>query len=270
VFSVTYIENDSVVVPSSITRISARTGGKNVQVKNQLNIINAINDFFSTPLPFRNKETRYDISFTVSPDINPSKAKIEIGYSGNRQILVVNDPEAGQLIPEDFKPYLWYSIGILGILVVLMILYNAFANKRTGTTSDLAAEPGTETIKKQEDAREATGKAAAPLQNAIIDNKTKNAEKNPVLLLSHDGRTQTFSLSKDTITLGRHETNDITLPEITVTGKHAIIKIDADGISIEDLGSTNGTFVNGERIRKRRLNPGDIVNLGKVQLTLKE
>lgn len=268
IFSVTYIENDSAAVPSSMTRISARTGGKNVQIKNQLNIINAINDFFSTPLPVMNKETKYDISFTVSPDINPSKAKIDLSYNGNRQILVVNDPEAGQLIPEDFKPYLWYSIGILGVLVVLMILYNAFSNKRSGSSVEAAPETASETFKKQEDAKQ-TQSGSSALGN-LSEGKTKNADKTPVLLLSHDGRTQTFSLSKEKITLGRHETNDITLPEITVTGKHAVITINMDGISIEDLGSTNGTFVNGERIRKRRLSPGDIVNLGKVQLTLKE
>lgn len=267
IFSATYISSDSAVVSSAMTRLSVRSGGKNTQVRNQINIINAISDFFQAPLPVAIRESKYDISFTVSPELNPSKAKLDISYNGNRQILIVQDPAAGQLIPEDFKPYLWYSIGILGVLVVVMIVYNAFSKKRSINKDDKGGEQESST---EGESRE-TEKPLEQKPTPVAEPKPITAgSKHPVLLLNRDGRTETFHLTGEVITLGRHETNDITLPEVTVTGKHAVIKMNGDGITIEDLGSTNGTFVNGERIRSRRLNPGDIVSLGKVQLTLKE
>jgi pSer/pThr/pTyr-binding forkhead associated (FHA) protein len=52
------------------------------------------------------------------------------------------------------------------------------------------------------------------------------------------------------------------------SGRHARIDPRSDGIWIEDLGSTNGTFVNGERITAQRLNPGDVVRVGQTELRL--
>ncbi|MEX1189671.1 MAG: FHA domain-containing protein, partial [Bacteroidia bacterium] len=205
---------------------------------------------------------------------NPSKAKVDINYRGNRQILIVQDPAAGQIIPEDYKPYLWYSIGLLGLVLVLMLLINIFSRRKSKSKTDESyddsaneeaadsknqpVEASTEATKKQ---AELTKEEKKPIPTG------KSA---PMILLSKDGRTQTFPLIKEITTLGRHESNDIVLPELTVTGKHALINYKDNEISIEDLGSTNGTFVNGERIRSRPLKPGDKITLGKVELTLKE
>jgi hypothetical protein len=269
VFSVTYLENDSVITSNAMTRLSARTGGKNVQAKTQIGIINAITDFFNIPLPQSIKESRYDIMFTVGMDTNPSKAKIDINYRGNRQILIVHDPAAGQIIPEDFKPYLWYSIGILGLVVVLMLFINIFSRKKTRKNDQEITS---------EQTNEANNPAIEAKPTEVISSKVETSEIKveksdkalPVILLSKDGRTLTYPIAKELITLGRHESNDICLPEITVTGKHAVIKSKDNEITIEDLGSTNGTFVNGERIRNRSLKPGDKITLGKVELMLKE
>ncbi|MGH2804437.1 MAG: FHA domain-containing protein, partial [Thermoleophilaceae bacterium] len=63
-------------------------------------------------------------------------------------------------------------------------------------------------------------------------------------------------------TVGR-EGCDITLGDPDVSRRHAEIRLEDDGVSIEDLGSTNGTYVNGERIgAPRRLQDGDEVKLG--------
>lgn len=52
------------------------------------------------------------------------------------------------------------------------------------------------------------------------------------------------------------------------SGQHARIDSRADGIWIEDLGSTNGTFVNGERVTAQRLQSGDVVRVGQTELEL--
>src|SRR5687767_11582865 len=64
------------------------------------------------------------------------------------------------------------------------------------------------------------------------------------------------------IIVGRSSDLDMVLVEEMVSRKHAKIEMREGAIQIEDLGSTNGTFVNGERIVKSRLKEGDRVLIG--------
>jgi FHA domain len=70
------------------------------------------------------------------------------------------------------------------------------------------------------------------------------------------------------ITLGRSGQNDIALPnDDFASSAHARIEPRRDGVWIEDVGSTNGTFVNGERVDgARRLQTGDVVRIGETDL----
>lgn len=76
-------------------------------------------------------------------------------------------------------------------------------------------------------------------------------------------------LAKEVSLLGRDVTNDIVLADAEVSRQHARLTRTPGGYVLEDLGSTNGTFVNGERlIAPRVLNPGDLVGFGEnVTLT---
>jgi hypothetical protein len=64
-------------------------------------------------------------------------------------------------------------------------------------------------------------------------------------------------LDKERVTVGRHPQNDIVLDHRAVSGHHAAFTTTTTDAFLEDVGSTNGTFVNGERIRKRLLTNGD-------------
>ncbi len=76
---------------------------------------------------------------------------------------------------------------------------------------------------------------------------------------------QVFELTKDIITLGRDITNDITINDPEVSRHHLRFTRGADGYTIEDLGSTNGTFINGQRLTgSRALNRGDMIGLGET------
>ncbi|MEM9479350.1 MAG: AAA family ATPase [Verrucomicrobiota bacterium] len=66
------------------------------------------------------------------------------------------------------------------------------------------------------------------------------------------------------INIGRNESNDIVVPEIKVSGEHARVFERDDHWIIDDLGSSNGTRINGEKIETARLHPGDVIDLGKV------
>jgi len=75
-----------------------------------------------------------------------------------------------------------------------------------------------------------------------------------------------FALDKERITIGRKPDNDIHVDNLAVSGQHcAIITILNDSF-LEDLDSTNGTFVNGKLVKKHALKNGDIVSIGKHEL----
>lgn len=69
--------------------------------------------------------------------------------------------------------------------------------------------------------------------------------------------------------IGRDAGNDISLPDEAASARHATLEAEDGSWWIEDLGSTNGTLVNGVRIEKReRLRPGDEIGIGRVLLRL--
>ena len=87
------------------------------------------------------------------------------------------------------------------------------------------------------------------------------------LVLSMNGVVQgEYQLGKERITIGRKPDNDIQIDNLAVSGKHALIITILDDSFLEDLGSTNGTYVNGKLVKKHALRNGDVVGLGKHEL----
>lgn len=268
IFSITFLANDSAYSSGRIARISNKTGGKNSEAHSQIEIINALTDFYNMPDPSSKDESYYDLEFTANAELNPSKAKIDINFNGNRQILIIGDPNTGSLISHDYKKYLWYSIAILGIVVMIMLLINLFSRKGKQVKDDLEAplenDLSTNTEKKNINTRPKTMLTEEKIITPIIAKPS-----GPSVLLSLQGRTMPFVITKNETTIGRHESNDIPIPEQTVTGKHAKIVLENGALTLVDLGSTNGTFVNGVRIRSHELKSGDRFRLGNVEMTLK-
>ena len=87
------------------------------------------------------------------------------------------------------------------------------------------------------------------------------------LILSLDGQLiKEFALSKERTTIGRKPHNDIQIDNLAVSGEHAIIMTILNDSFLEDLGSTNGTLVNGQPVKKHFLQSGDTVEIGKYKL----
>lgn len=75
-----------------------------------------------------------------------------------------------------------------------------------------------------------------------------------------------FVLDKEVMTIGRKEDNDIRIDNLAVSGHHAKLLTIFDDSFLEDLDSTNGTFVNGQPIKKHPLKNGDTISIGKHEL----
>lgn len=88
------------------------------------------------------------------------------------------------------------------------------------------------------------------------------------LILTLEGKIiREYPIEHNSMSIGRRHGNDIQLNDLTLSGRHALISCIPDYVFIEDLGSTNGTLVNGCHIKKVALEHGDIIQIGHHQLT---
>ncbi len=75
-----------------------------------------------------------------------------------------------------------------------------------------------------------------------------------------------FELSGPEVTIGRLEDNGIQIEHASISGHHAVLRIDGQDYTLQDLESTNGTRVNGEKITQQKLRRNDIVRFGNIEL----
>ena len=85
-----------------------------------------------------------------------------------------------------------------------------------------------------------------------------------LVMFRADGDRRSFSIARDVTVIGRREDCDLRIPLGDVSRKHCRIVKDVDGVRLEDLGSSNGTFHNGNRIQEAYLNPGDQIQIGEA------
>jgi len=80
------------------------------------------------------------------------------------------------------------------------------------------------------------------------------------------GRTQELKVDKTTI--GRVEDNTFQIAEPSVSSHHCEVLLRGSDVLIRDLNSTNGTFINGEKVTEKVIKPGQILRLGQIELRL--
>lgn len=87
------------------------------------------------------------------------------------------------------------------------------------------------------------------------------------LVVSLDGVViKEVQITKDKTTLGRRPYNDIVIDNLAVSGEHAVLQMVGSDVFIEDLNSTNGTYINGKAIKKQLLSHNDTVEIGKYKI----
>lgn len=89
----------------------------------------------------------------------------------------------------------------------------------------------------------------------------------PKLVVAIDGVVlKEVSLAKERTTLGRRPYNDIVIDNLAVSGEHAVLHMIGSDVYLEDLNSTNGTYVNARAIRKQALEHNDVIEVGKYKI----
>ena len=90
----------------------------------------------------------------------------------------------------------------------------------------------------------------------------------PKMIVAIDGVViKEVQLSKDRTSLGRRPYNDIVIDNLAVSGEHAVLQMSGTEVYVEDLNSTNGTYVNGKAVKKQLLQHADVVEIGKYRIS---
>jgi pSer/pThr/pTyr-binding forkhead associated (FHA) protein len=80
---------------------------------------------------------------------------------------------------------------------------------------------------------------------------------------------RTVDLNRDVTTIGSVAGNTVHLTDTGVSRKHVGIKRLDDGYELADLGSTNGVYVNGEKVARRKLEVGDVIRVGTTEIVFR-
>ncbi len=89
-----------------------------------------------------------------------------------------------------------------------------------------------------------------------------------MIMFRADGQRRSFPVTREITVIGRREDCDLRIPLGDVSRKHCRLIVDGDAIRVEDLGSSNGTFRNGERIQQSDFATGDTLQVGPVVFVL--
>ncbi|MDP3701012.1 MAG: FHA domain-containing protein [Hylemonella sp.] len=89
----------------------------------------------------------------------------------------------------------------------------------------------------------------------------------PKMIVSIDGVViKEVQLTKERTTLGRRPYNDVVIDNLAVSGEHVSLQMSGSEVMLEDLNSTNGTYVNGKAVKKQPLQNGDTIEVGKYKI----
>jgi pSer/pThr/pTyr-binding forkhead associated (FHA) protein len=107
----------------------------------------------------------------------------------------------------------------------------------------------------------------APVTTANPLTSTRAKDSQPKLIISMEGQAPvTFELQHEYTRLGRAEDNELPLPDGSVSNRHCLFILSGADVVVRDLGSSNGTYVNGEQISETVLRPGDNIQVGVIDI----
>ena len=90
-----------------------------------------------------------------------------------------------------------------------------------------------------------------------------------LIMFKEDGEGKEFPIESGKTIIGRQEECDLRIPLSEVSRRHAVMTVDDKVVTLRDLGSSNGTYINNERIAEQKLSAGDHIVIGPVVFTVR-
>jgi hypothetical protein len=180
-----------------------------------------------------------------------------VGYAREREYELATRPRVHFLVDDGLK------LGRFDVIGELM------------SAKEIAAAVGEYQAPGELESAPAASAPAAPVgATAVVRPETGSAGEGPrttgatTLTIRATGRE--FVLAGERMVIGRLKTCDICLQDANASREHAAVEREGSGWAVEDLGSTNGTLLNGERASRARLRNGDVIAIGASELEFSE
>jgi hypothetical protein len=277
IHTILYQGIDSVVSSVHLKKLSNGTDGVFKRAENDGEIFDQLEKIISLPPPDKLFDAYYDIFIDVTELEENDKVLLVLHHSGSKQVISASNPHKASFLSKDYQLYLLISVGILLFVVIIMVLARVFSKKSSSIDEeDSASDTSNGAILKDTKSSDSDNRVtveAPKNKNLAIQSESSMPavwkNKQVAILVNFEGRTLTYPIKKGSVLIGRHDACDIAVKEQTMTGKHAKLELLDDGIFLSDLGSTNGTFVNGSKVKTAPIHNGDQIRMGNVEMTVR-
>ena len=200
----------------------------------------------------------------------PNEFRVLMGsddYSRFSQMEAGLQREFSELVIEQAKQNRWNLMGLPRISFESVDKMGKGEFKVEASLSADADVPGPRVVTRDRGDKQSESRAV-PSDTA---DKLGLSNAGAQLIVHEEGKEKdTIEITKEPVVIGRLSTSDVVLSDSNVSRRHAEIRRDADKWVLVDLGSTNGTVVNGKLAREHPLKNGDKLTFGKTELVFKE
>ena len=267
VYTITYKTSNKYAADNFI-KLSDKTNGKSMLAKNSDEIRDAITSFTeSNATTTVNNGQQYTLTFNATQ--NDETNNFEILYKGEKT-------QGNYTVPEGevsfFAKYWWLFVGIGVLIIGVFVLLFLMRKKSKANESQKIKDLEEKNIALQQQMRNSNlQKTAVPETKEapkfdLKKTRIGNSGGIPSVVVTAGNFSQTYTLSKPQMSIGRNPGNDITIPETTVSGSHAMIVNENGNWFVIDNNSTNGVFVNNTKVNKQLLNNNDSIKMGAALL----
>lgn len=201
----------------------------------------------------------------------PNEFRVLMGaddYSRFSQMEAGLNREFSELVIEQAKQNRWNLMGLPRVTFESVDKMGKGEFKVEASLSADADVPGPRVSTRDRSEKDMSDTRAVPTHTA---DKFGLANAGAQLVVREDGKEKdTIAITKEPVVIGRLSTNDVVLSDPNVSRRHAELRQDGGRWVLVDLGSTNGTVVNGKLAREHPLKDGDKLTFGKTELVFKE
>jgi hypothetical protein len=201
----------------------------------------------------------------------PNEFEVFMGpddHSRFSQMAAGLEREFSELVIEQAKEHRWTLMGLPRIKFESVEKMGKGEFKVEASLSADADVPGAGVSTRARDDKDMSNTRAVPTNTA---DRLGLANAGAELVVYEDGKVKdTISITKEPIVIGRLSTSDVVLSDSNVSRRHAELRRDGGRWVLVDLGSTNGTVVNGKLAREHPLDEGDRLTFGKTELVFRQ